>query len=560
MQESAPSKYKEIYPPILPGTKEWPVVQLARNRREFIDKVIEDSVEQVLRKCPTKDSLIEIIEKTRYREKMRMRRNPWNVDPDDEVAYWASVKKRLISIQEGETDDPKDILREIIARYVHEIAGNFKPSRYRMARGIVKFGFRRLLNASQLGTLSSLWKGNLTLRDKIHLVGEIHQLRKLAKTGTIVMVPTHFSNLDSITIGWAINEMGLPPFIYGAGLNLFNIGIFAYFMNSLGAYKVDRRKKNLIYLEALKSYSKLAIEQGCHSLFFPGGTRSRSGAIENRLKLGLLGTAMEAQRMAYAKDPTETAEKIFIVPVVLNYNFVLEAPALIDQYLKSTGQERYYKESDQFSSSYKITKFLLKFFTKGTNISLSIGRAMDLLGNYVDEDGVSLDKYGNKIEERDYFKSNGIIVEDTQRESEYTVMLSNRIVEEFHRINRVFSSHLVAFTAFELFRKQQNDLDFYNFLRFPEEDLVLPYEKFRKKYKKLRKKIFKLKENGKVDVADHMYEKVDKTIQLGIDNVGMYHNLRPLLRNKDGDIITQDLTVLYFYRNRLDGYGLEKFI
>ena len=63
-----------------------------------------------------------------------------------------------------------------------------------------------------------------------------------------------------------------------------------------------------------------------------------------------------------------------------------------------------------------------------------------------------------------------------------------------------------------------------------------------------------------MDVADHMYEKVDKTIQLGIDNVGMYHNLRPLLRNKDGDIITQDLTVLYFYRNRLDGYGLEKFI
>ena len=29
------------------------------------------------------------------------------------------------------------------------------------------------------------------------------------------------------------------------------------------------------------------VERGYHSLFFPGGTRSRSGLIEQRLKLGL---------------------------------------------------------------------------------------------------------------------------------------------------------------------------------------------------------------------------------------------------------------------------------
>src|SRR3546814_15272144 len=56
---------------------------------------------------------------------------------------------------------------------------------------------------------------------------------------------------------WVIHSLGLPAFIYGAGLNLFNRKIFAYFMNSLGAYKVDRRKKNLPYLETLKTYSTL---------------------------------------------------------------------------------------------------------------------------------------------------------------------------------------------------------------------------------------------------------------------------------------------------------------
>jgi glycerol-3-phosphate O-acyltransferase len=36
------------------------------------------------------------------------------------------------------------------------------------------------------------------------------------------------------------------------------------------------------------------IERGYHSLFFPGGTRSRSGMVEKRLKLGLAGTGVEA--------------------------------------------------------------------------------------------------------------------------------------------------------------------------------------------------------------------------------------------------------------------------
>ena len=170
------------------------------------------------------------------------------------------------------------------------------------------------------------------------------------------MVPTHFSNLDSILIGWVIQFLGLPPFIYGAGLNLFNIKIIAYFINSLGAYKVDRRKKNPIYLETLRTYSTEALRKGCHSLFFPGGTRSRSGKIEKALKLGLLSTTIEAQRINYEQNG-EKGGKIFIVPVVLNYHFTLEAPVLINDYLRAKGQERYYVENDEYSTSYKTVSY-----------------------------------------------------------------------------------------------------------------------------------------------------------------------------------------------------------
>ncbi|MEC7753646.1 MAG: 1-acyl-sn-glycerol-3-phosphate acyltransferase [Bacteroidota bacterium] len=567
MQSNSKDYTKKKYDQVLPGgINEWPVVALSRNRAEFIKEVTEESIRRIKANNKSREALIEEIETTLFREKLRIKRNPWAVDPPDEAAFLNSIKERLLDIAQTEDDKAKDeqldaILYDIIGRYSNEIAGNFKKSRYRMARSIVTFGFARLLNASRARGFWSIFSTQYTLQDKIHITGEVEQLRTLAKKGTIIMVPTHFSNLDSILIGWVISTLGLPAFIYGAGLNLFNIRMFAYFMNSLGAYKVDRRKKNMLYLETLKSYSSLAIQRGCHSLFFPGGTRSRSGQIEKRLKLGLLSTAIEAQRVNYQKGKRDALEKIFVVPVTLNYHFVLEAPSLIRQYLKLQGQERYYVENDEYSTSYKISTFLLKFFTKGSDISVSIGKAMDVLGNYVNDQGESFDKHGRIIDTQEYFTQDGrIISQNQQREDEYTRMLSERIVEEYHRINKVFASHLAAFTAFVILQKKFKKLDLYNILRLPEEDLVIPYEEFKTSFESVLTKVHRMHNAGEIGVSPYLTGEVDKIIDHGLKNVGMYHSKRPLIKNKKGDITTQDLNLLYYYHNRLVGYNLEKYV
>ena len=276
---------------------------------------------------------------------------------------------------------------------------------------------------------------------------------------------------------------------------------------------------------------------------------------------------MEAQRINYARSEQSTgmptskpAEKIFVVPVVLNYHFVLEAPSLIREHLRREGQERYYVEGDEFATSYKITKFLVKFFTKGSDISVSIGAAMDLLGNPVDAEGHSLDKQGNIISMREYFCSGGTISRDEQRENEYTRMLGQAILKSYYRINQVFSSHLVAFVAFEIIRQQHRSLDLYNLLRLPEEDLVIPYPRFREMCERVRTEILRLQSVGKVDVAPHLRDGLDKVIDHGLSNVGLYHARRPLLKNKNGDIITLNLNTLYYYHNRLEGYELDRIV
>ena len=557
---------KHQYAPILPEKDEWPVVKLARERKEFVKKVAtlsEGRILDLIGKNP--EILKEELETTLYREKLRIKQNPWDVDPDDEGSFWGEVKSNLLQIhtevsgtKAKKLEAYQAVLRKITARYSEEIASNFKASHYKFTRRVVTYGFSRLLNAARVKGFGSLFSNQFTLQDKIQITGQTAQLRELARKGTVVMVPTHFSNLDSILIGWIISVLGMPPFIYGAGLNLFNISIFAYFMNALGAYKVDRRKKNMMYLETLKTYSKEAIQFGCHSLFFPGGTRSRSGIIESKLKLGLLSTAIEAQRANFQNGNSEVSGKIFIVPVTINYHFVLEAPGLIQDYLSMTGQERYYKENDEFSTSYKISKFLFKFFTKGSDISVSIGRAMDVMGNYVDEEGKSLDKWGRVVDTQEYFMSNGKVTVDAQREEEYTQMLGKRIVEEFHKINRVFSSHLVAFVAFELIQTKNAKLDLFDLIRLPQEDLVLNYEEFKAACQRTLDQIFELKAQGKIDAAPHLNRSMDEIITHGLDNVGMYHAKRPLIKDKSGNLTTEDMSLLYFYHNRLHGYGLEK--
>lgn len=86
--------------------------------------------------------------------------------------------------------------------------------------------------------------------------------REAAARGTVVLAPTHQSHMDSIVLGYALYRMGLPPFTYGAGLNLFGNPLLSFFLRHLGACRIDRRKKNALYKAVLKEYAAVSIEYG----------------------------------------------------------------------------------------------------------------------------------------------------------------------------------------------------------------------------------------------------------------------------------------------------------
>lgn len=546
-----------VHPHVMPNLADWPVFKLSEDRRQFIQDLDQNTLEELL-ELPT-DKVSEIISETMYLERIRIKEEPWKVDPPKEKQFWRRIKRRLVRDSldqpaEKAAQNNEELLRLIIHRYAEEIVGTFRISTFLFARRFLTFFFNRLFQAKQRGFFR-LGGSRRRLYEKINVYGEIDKLRALFKKGSIVVVPTHHSNLDSIMIGYALDAIvGIPSFSYGAGLNLYNAGSAAYFMNRIGAYRVDRRKKNPIYLKTLKINSRLLIERGVNSIFFPGGTRSRSGALEDKVKLGLVGTTIEAQRNLLQQG---SDRKVFIFPLVLSYPFVLEGAQLIKQHLKKSGKERYIEEKDNSSKPFKVLQFIWKILAEGTEITLSIGQPMDVMGNPVDSNGDSFDQYGNRLDLADYFKLDGKVTKNRQREQQYTVELGQAIVERYFKDNIVLSSHLVAFAAFSLLKKENPRLDLFGVLRLPEEDYQFSENHLHKVTDQILKRLRQMEQEGAIKLSAILQnESTSSIIQDGIRQLGAFHIQKPL-RMKKHRIVSDSFQLLYFYHNRLEHYELE---
>jgi glycerol-3-phosphate O-acyltransferase len=137
--------------------------------------------------------------------------------------------------------------------------------------------------------------------------------------------------------------------------------------------------------------------------------------------------------------------------------------------------------------------------------------------------------------------------------------LGKRIVEEFHKNNRVFSSHLVAFTAFRMLGRKHASLDLYGLLRISKDEMYIDYEEFKAQLGVFLDVLKDMNQAGLVGLADHLLWDKDEIIKHGIHNLGMYHAVLPIVLTKKNVIQVQNMNLLYYYHNKLLGYDLEKY-
>lgn len=466
---------------------------------------------------------------------------------------WSQIHHGLVR-PSAEVGRP-DLVRQVIGHYAEEIGGHFDPRIYWLATRAVPWGFNWLLNAASVRRFLP-WGMTESLQSRLHILGEVPLLQKLSQQGTILMVPTHQSNIDSVLIGYVIYLMSMPPFAYGAGLNLFSNPALSFFLSELGSYTVDRQKSNFIYKQTLKNYSTRILKDGIHSIFFPGGGRSRSGAIESRVKLGLLGTGLDAQ--IEALQAGQTKSRVFVVPLVMSYDFVLEAASLIEDYLAEAGKHRFIITDDESWQPSKIAGFFWKLFSSRSAITVRIGRPLDIFGNFVDDEGQSIGPNGTTIDPARWLTTRGELRSEEQRDQEYTRQLGEKLSERFHRENTVLSSHLVAFTFFETLRAKYPEFDLFKLLRLTQEQRSIQLSDFLTSADVFYQKLRAAADRGELFLSQDLRSSSDgRWIKEGARQLGLLHDAA-VVKIQDNVIWTEDMSLLYYYRNRLSGYGLSR--
>jgi glycerol-3-phosphate O-acyltransferase len=346
----------------------------------------------------------------------------------------------------------------------------------------------------------------------------------------------------------------LPPFAYGAGLNLFSNALTGFFMRNLGAFTVDRKKSDPLYLAAVKEYAAVLLEHGQHLLFFPGGTRSRSGALESELKLGFLSRVVAAFEERRQHEPN--SPPLFVVPCTLSYPLVLEAATLIDGYLSAEGGPYFVDVRDEFERPGSWLDFLGGLAELDVQVHVRFGTPLDPIGNRVDATGVSRDSAGRALDPARYFQVDGAVLHDEARDSEYTKLLAQAVLSAYRRDSVVLPSSVLAAALFACLRRRHPRLDLFRLLRVLGPHATVTLAELEPQIDLVLQALDVAARRGELVLSPELARTGKRCVlEQGVATLCAYHR-EPVLRRHADTLEVMQPKLLLYYQNRLRDFDL----
>ena len=141
----------------------------------------------------TDTELVELLEDVVYHERRRLRRR-------DEPEQLRRIDAAAHSVVRGDRPGRLDAALQLVGAFSGEIHGRFDPRIYKFATRALPRGLTALLSPR---------RGNADPSTRLIVQGDTEWLRELARESTLILAPTHVSNLDSPMIGLALYLSGL---------------------------------------------------------------------------------------------------------------------------------------------------------------------------------------------------------------------------------------------------------------------------------------------------------------------------------------------------------------
>jgi glycerol-3-phosphate O-acyltransferase len=146
----------------------------------------------------------------------------------------------------------------------------------------------------------------------------------------VIYLMNHRSNADYVLVGYVLSGQVAISYAVGEWARTFPL---EYIFKSFGAYFIRRKYREKLYHTVLERYVQLITRNGVTQGIFLEGGLSRDGKL-GKAKIGLLDYVL-----GVARDP-EMRKRLYIVPVAINYDRVLEDRSLLRELDAREGRTR----------------------------------------------------------------------------------------------------------------------------------------------------------------------------------------------------------------------------
>jgi glycerol-3-phosphate O-acyltransferase len=269
--------------------------------------------------------------------------------------------------------------------------------------------------------------------------------------------------------------------------------------------------------------------------------------IERHLKLGLLGSAVEA----FTTNRVRRIDRpVWFVPTTINYALVLEAETLMKDWLMEEGQARYIIEDDEFSQIDRWIAFFRKVVGMRGACIIRFGEPIDPFGNRLDGNGESITPTGRVIDPGRYIEQRGEPVIDPARDAAYTRELGEVLAQRYEEDTVLMSTQVVAHILYRDLVQSTPGMDLFARLRL-RGGIGLDRETLCQELGEARDRLRELEGKGRVRTSDVVKEDTpDELLERALTFWNGYHD--STAATLEGNrVILGDPSLLLYYQNRL---------
>jgi len=196
-----------------------------------------------------------------------------------------------------------------VETYLDEIVPSFNLFMY------YQFGY-----AISKAALSLFYKTTISIKN-------VAAFERLPRESIVIYLMNHRSNADYVLASYGLAGQVAISYAVGEWARVFPL---EYLFKSFGSYFIRRRYREPLYHTVLERYVQLITRNGVTQGLFPEGGLSRDGKLRPA-KIGMLD-----YMLGTAREPG-FAERMYVVPVGLNYDRVLEDRSLLRELRISEG-------------------------------------------------------------------------------------------------------------------------------------------------------------------------------------------------------------------------------